>query len=129
MKEVTERKKSMQTWEFTEKLCSVLIICGGVLLIAGEISDWFWRAMFEAIYGLHTGDMGAAGMATDPTIIAEYTALKPLVNLTMYIVPWIFWASGCGALLMGFAGLLLSIVSGTICRIFGKRRRKQNVIR
>ncbi|MFJ7174666.1 hypothetical protein [Citrobacter freundii] len=129
MKEITGRKKRIQARLFTERLCIVLITCGCALLIAGGISTWFWQTMFGAIYGEHTGDTGTAGMATDPSIIAEYAALKPLINLVMYIIPWTFYASGCGALVMGFIGLLLEIVSDAVCRVFGKRRGKQNVSR
>lgn len=127
MKEIIGRKKRMQMRVFTEKLCIVLITCGCALLIAGGISTWFWQAMFGAIYGVHTGDTGIAGMTTELSIIAEYAALKPLINLVMYIIPWTFYASGCGVLVMGFTGLLLEIVSDAVCRVFGKRRGKQNV--
>lgn len=129
MRVMSERKKRVQMRMFTEKLCIVLITCGAALLIAGEISAWFWQGMFAATYGQHTADTGIADMATDPNIIAEYAALKPLMNLVMYIVPWTFRAFSGGVLLMGFVGLLLSIMSDTICRIFGKRRGKKNVIR
>lgn len=127
MKEITGIKKRLQMRLFTEKLCIVLITCGAVLLISGGISAWFWQGMFAATYGQHTADTGIAGMATDPTIIAQYATLKPLINLVMYIIPWTFYSLGCGALVVGVAGQLLEMVYEVICRAFRKSRVKQNV--
>ena len=129
MRAMSEKKKDMQIRIFTEKLCIVLIICGAMFLIAGWISDWLWQGMFAAIYGQHTGDTGIAGMATDPVIIGEYATLKPRINLVMYLIPWTFYALGCGAIVIGVAGQLLDITYEGICRIFRKLRAKQHVSR
>lgn len=66
-------------------------------------------------------------MATDPVIIGEYATLKPRINLVMYLIPWTFYALGCGAIVTGVAGQLLDITYEGICRIFRKLRAKQHV--
>ncbi|EGC2886753.1 hypothetical protein OJ723_001202 [Salmonella enterica] len=123
MKGKVEKEISFQKDKFSQKLYMALMMCGGALLIAGLISSWFWHGMF----GITFGEGGLAGQVSEPGIIAEYAALKPLINLVMYVVPWGFYALGGGALMAGLTGCLVEYAYDVVRNIFGKNEGERNI--
>ncbi|EHP0862171.1 hypothetical protein KNZ39_003752 [Escherichia coli] len=123
MKGKVEKEISFQEDKFSQKLYMAMMMWGGALLIAGLISSWFWHGMF----GIAFGEGGLAGQVSEPGIIAEYAALKPLMNLVMYVVPWGFYALGGGALMAGLTGSLVEYVYDVIRYIFGKNEGERNI--
>ncbi|EBY6939024.1 hypothetical protein ACXA28_004206 [Salmonella enterica subsp. enterica serovar Chester] len=89
---------------FCSKLSAVLLATGCAILVAALLAGLFWGQMFEAVYGASATDPGVAGRETDPAMVAEYAALKPLLNLTLYVVPTTLGFTGAGLFLTG-AGL------------------------
>ena len=118
-----EKEISFQEDKFSQKLYMAMMMWGGALLIAGLISSWFWHGMF----GIAFGEGGLAGQVSESGIIAEYAALKPLMNLVMYVVPWGFYALGGGALMAGLTGSLVEYVYDVIRNIFGKNEGERNI--
>ena len=99
-----ERIKSQDDRVFRSRLCAVLLATGCAILVAALLADLFWGQMFEAVYGTSATNPGEAGRETDPAMVAEYAALKPLLNLTLYVVPTTLGFTGAGLFLTG-AGL------------------------
>lgn len=118
-----EKEISFQEDKFSQKLYMAMMMWGGALLIAGLISSWFWHGMFEITFG----EGGRAGHVSEPGIIAEYAALKPLLNLVMYVVPWGFYALGGGAFMAGMTGCLVEYAHDVVRNIFGKNEEERNI--
>lgn len=89
---------------FRSRFSVVLLTTGCAILVAALLADLFWGRMFEAIYGVSVADPGVAGRETNPLVMAEYAALKPMLNLIMYVVPTTLGFIGAGFFLTG-AGL------------------------
>lgn len=86
---------------FRSRLSAVLLATGCAILVAALLADLFWGQMFETVYGSSSTDPGVAGRETDPQMLAEYATLKPLINLTMYIIPTTLGFTGAGLFLTG----------------------------
>ncbi|EAP7475662.1 hypothetical protein HT886_003941 [Salmonella enterica] len=92
---------------FFGRVYCVLLATGCAFLVGSLMADYYWSEMFEAIYGASVAGSGVAGRETDPAVVAEYATLKPLLNLTMYLVPTTLGFLGAGMVLTGavFAGI------------------------
>ncbi|EBS4817066.1 hypothetical protein DEN29_18500 [Salmonella enterica subsp. enterica serovar Javiana] len=86
---------------FRSRFSTVLLVTGCAILVAALLADMFWWQMFETLYGATAEDLGVAGRETDPQMLAEYATLKPLINLTMYIIPTTLGFTGAGLFLTG----------------------------
>lgn len=89
---------------FRCRLILALVATGCAILVAALLAGMFWGHMFAVIYGTSVTDPGVAGRETAPEMVEGYAALKPLLNLTLYVVPTTLGFTGAGLFLTG-AGL------------------------
>ncbi|EBP0846464.1 hypothetical protein QTR52_004396 [Salmonella enterica] len=101
------KKSRVSDGVFFSRVYCVLLATGCAFLVASLLAGYYWSEMFGAIYGASVADPGVAGRETDPAMAAEYATLKPLLNLTLYLVPTTLGFLGTGMVLTGavFTGI------------------------
>ena len=107
--------------EFTVRVAFVFILLSGVFLVAGWVSKYFWESVFHLMY--ETG--GFADKATEVADIQDYQALKPLVNLTMYVIPDTLVSICIGFFLVGLLFIAVEGLSVLLERYQQRRARKR----
>jgi hypothetical protein len=92
MKRLTTASHSEGTGEclFLNRAGTVLILVGLALFIAGGLSTFAWQRIFDGMF--------PAGSLTRN---AEMLAIKPLINIVMYVMPFAFYFMAVGMLIVG----------------------------
>lgn len=94
---------------FLNRAGTVLILVALALFIAGGVSQFAWLRIFERTFpsGLLTAN-------------AELLAIKPMVNIMMYAMPFVFDFMAMGLLMVG----LVSHLGGFIGMSLNKKNGK-----
>lgn len=98
-------KNADHTWSnrlFTQRLITVFFMVSVAFFVGGAVSHYAWDLIFGRMF---PDNPSASDLAWQSW--ADVVAIKPLLNIVMYAVPWGFYAAGCGAFV---ASALITIV-------------------
>ncbi|WP_447867718.1 hypothetical protein [Rahnella bonaserana] len=113
MKGLTKARHSEGIGEclFLNRVGTVLFLVSLALFIAGRLSRFVWQRIFDRTFpsGLLTAD-------------AELLAIKPMVNIMMYAMPFVFDFMAMGLLIVGLVSHLGGFIGMSLSKKNGKEQ-------